>query len=125
MPAKRKAAVAAGDRTLSKVTFSAVAEEISAVADGKCIETDQLADDDAFADDDAASAVYDVGDIASETDCELTTAVAVERTLPLAPIHGTREPRPSHRRNSEFEVGNFGLFFGNWGMRGSVATKTV
>ena len=122
MPAVRKAEVADGDRKVSKVTFSAVADDLSAVADGKCIETDQLADDDAFADDDAASAVFNAGDTASETDCEGTnTAVAAEQRLPLEPIHGTRQPRPSsHARNAEFEVGNFGLVFGNWGSRGTL-----
>ena len=100
MPAGKKAAVADGDRKVSKVSFSAV-------ADGK--ESDQ------FADDDAASSVFNVGDISSETDCERTnTAVADEQRLPLEPIHGTRQPRPSsHARNAELEVRNFGLVFGN------------
>ena len=37
------------------------------------------------------------------------------RLAPRAMIQGVR--KPSSRWNSEPEVGNFGLFFGNWGLR--------
>ena len=65
------------------------------------------------------------GDTASETDGDADdTAVAAlkrqQRRAPKAPVHGNPALHRSAKRNSEPEVGNFGLFFGNWGMRGTV-----
>ena len=63
--------------------------------------------------------------IAGETvlgDSDAEPAVAVEPQL-RAPTHdfvGTRQPRGHAKKNSEPEVGNFGLFFGNWGTRATV-----
>ena len=66
------------------------------------------------------------GDTASDTDGEATgTAVAAlerqQRREPKTSFHYSRPP--SSKRNSEAEVGNMGLFFGNWGIRGTVASK--
>ena len=51
-------------------------------------------------------------------------AVAARRETRLCPkaiVHGNvpAHGRPSPPRNSDNEVGNFGLYFGNWGTRGS------
>ena len=67
-----------------------------------------------------------VGDSVSGADThEDQSAVAArrrQRVAPRTPVH--RDPNRSRgessKWNSEWEVGNFGLFFGNWGMIGTL-----
>ena len=63
-----------------------------------------------------------VADSGSDAD---TTAVAAKyqlRVTPREPQQGNPSSRGKHaRHNDDWEVGDFGLFFGNWGTRGSVA----
>ena len=47
------------------------------------------------------------------------------RVAPQASVEGHPERGPSSRFNSEPEVGNFGLFFGNWGLRGTLGGASV
>ena len=41
-----------------------------------------------------------------------------QRLAPQTPVEGTPQRGPSSKHNEEWEVGNFGLFLGNWGTRG-------
>ena len=43
-----------------------------------------------------------------------------QRLAPQTPVEGTPQRGPSSKYNKEWEVGNFGLFLGNWGMRATL-----
>ncbi len=84
------------------------------------------------ADDASDSAGHSIaGDtVDSETDGDADdTAVAAlcrqQRLAPKAPVQGNPERNRSAKNNSEPEVGNFGLFFGNWGVRGTVSGRSA
>ena len=100
-------------------TTTAVADVATAVADTSVA-------DQPFIQSDASV----VGDTASDTDAvgfeagdsAVAAARRQQRRAPVAPVHGVAPPR-EHRpgkHNKEPEVGNFGLFFGNWGLRGTL-----
>ena len=100
-------------------TTTAVADVATAVADTSVA-------DQPFIQSDASV----VGDTASDTDAvgfeagdsAVAAARRQQRRAPLEPLHGVAAPhvhRPS-KHNKEKEVGNFGLFFGNWGLRGTL-----
>ena len=72
----------------------------------------------------ATSAARSVaGDTASEVDSDAGSVAGRERrrrrTEPMDGVKGHHWFRPA-RQNSDPEVGNFALFFGNWGMRGTL-----
>jgi len=56
-------------------------------------------------------------------DAEVSAALRQRRLAPREPLQTNRERNPSSKYNSEPEVGNFGLFSGNWGLRGTVGGK--
>ena len=66
-----------------------------------------------------------VGDTASEAECDGRDARRQQPRAPKEPTQGDPSQRRSAQRNSEFEVGNFGIFFGNWGLRGTLGGKVV
>ena len=105
----------------------------TAVADGETPEPEPVemtppVVDLAGLDSDSDSAAHSIaGDTAvdSETDGGADdTAVAdsrrQQRLAPKTPVQGSPTHGHSSKHNSEPEVGNFGLFFGNWGLRGTV-----
>jgi hypothetical protein len=57
----------------------------------------------------------------SDADDEASGPAVARRLAPTGLVQGNPERHPSSRHNSDPEVGNFGLFFGNWGVRGTVA----
>ena len=68
------------------------------------------------------------GDTASETDDgtrdpEFALALRQQKRAPLEPVHGSSSWRRPSRHNSNREVGNFGLLFGNWGQRGTLGGR--
>ncbi len=113
-------------------TAVAEGQGATAVADGQ--RTTAVADAAQFpeSDDELSSGVSSVAgdtivDSSGGEDSD-TTAVASKhqaRVFPKAPAHGaipvTRGK--SAGRNAEPEVGNFGLYFGNWGNRATLAEK--
>ena len=64
--------------------------------------------------------------LASASDAENSTMASAadaafvrqQRLAPQTPVEGTPQRGPSSKHNEEWEVGNFGLFLGNWGTRG-------
>ena len=64
--------------------------------------------------------------LASASDAENSTMASAtdaafvrqQRLAPQTPVEGTPQRGPSSKHNQEWEVGNFGLFLGNWGTRG-------
>ena len=60
--------------------------------------------------------------VGSETDAE-DPVLRQRRLAPKTPIEGNPQRGPSSKYNKEWEVGNFGLFFGNWGLRGTLGDK--
>ena len=74
----------------------------------------------------ASDATSIAGDTASEADLDAgDSAVAAvsqsQRRAPTALTDGDTERHLHGKYNNEPEVGNCGLFFGNWGTRGTVA----
>ena len=57
---------------------------------------------------------------ASDAENSATDAAFVrqQRLAPQTPVEGTPQRGPSSKHNQEWEVGNFGMFLGNWGTRG-------
>ena len=64
--------------------------------------------------------------IASDSDAEDLSEEARrrrnERTMPEEPYHRNDIKREHARHNDEWEVGNFGIFFGKWGCRTNALT---
>jgi hypothetical protein len=112
-----------GEDTLQATTRG---DTTTAVADVATAVADTSVADQPFIQSDASV----VGDTASDTDAvgfeagdsAVAAARRQQRRAPLEPLHGVAAPhvhRPS-KHNKEKEVGNFGLFFGNWGLRGTL-----
>ena len=81
------------------------------------------------ADDDSESACHSIAgdtvDSEAEGTPEQVASLHDQRLAPREPMQGIRSRGRSCKYNSEPEVGNFGLFFGNWGMRGTNSSQEV
>ena len=70
-----------------------------------------------------------IGDTTEAEGDESETAVAAKRAnrvAPKSPHQGDpAQPRQHSKWNAEPEVGNFGLFFGNWGTRATIAGNSA
>ena len=62
----------------------------------------------------------DCGSVAGDTDTDADASTVAARRAPLGPARksSTDERPPSSKWNSEAEVGNIGIFWGNWGGTG-------
>ena len=87
-------------------------------------EDDEAPEDETDTDSDTAGQSIAGDTVASASDAdgnaEDIANLRQERLAPKTPIEGTPQRGRSSARNKYWEVGNFGLFFGNWGMRGTV-----
>jgi len=61
------------------------------------------------------------GDTVASSDVSSDTELA--RAQPTEPIQENRSRGKSSKYNEEWEVGNFGVYFGNWGERASIASQ--
>jgi hypothetical protein len=97
-------------------TTTAVADVATAVADTSVADQPFTQSDASIAGDTASDTDVDAGDSA------VAAARRQQRRAPVAPVHGVAPPREhrSGKHNKEPEVGNIGLFFGNWGLRGTL-----
>ena len=96
---------------------TAVAGDIARTADRWCSCSD--ADDTSIPGDTASEAGEDAEDTA------VAETLRQQRRAPMTPNHTNQERPPSSTNNKEKEVGNFGLYFGNWGERGFVEKGEV
>ena len=73
----------------------------------------------------AGDTVIDSSDAEGNHDETAVAARRQERVAPKARVQGVPDrSRGPAKHNSEPEVGNFGLFFGNWGLRGTLGDRT-
>jgi len=106
---------------------AAVADVVAAVADREDSGESNLAA--SLPRDTASEAVSIMGDTASEPelgagDSAVAAVSGSQRRAPTTLTVGDTTRRHG-RYNDEPEVGNFGLFFGNWGLRGTCGGKQV
>ena len=115
-------AVAGGNR---RVAFQQ--ESSTAVADDRALEPNPAQSDSRAQASETDGETSIAGDTASEAGDDATdpAVAAQEREQRRAPkaLHRNGERGHSAKHNSEPEVGNFGLFCGNWGTRATVAGK--
>ena len=99
---------------------SRIQEHPTVVTDTASVDSDS--DTDSASHSIAGDTVYDSSDAEGEHDPTAVAARRQERVLPEAPVQGIpNNPRLAHAsHNSEPEVGNFALYWGNWGLRGTL-----
>ena len=104
---------------LKLVSIPVVVEEVVPIHDVAKTDDD---DEGAFSDAYLSGSSIDGDSVAS---AGVSSETELVRAQPAEPIQGNRSPGKSSKYSEEWEVGNFGVYFGNWGERASSAGKEV
>ena len=103
---------------------AAVADEAGDAAVADAAVADEVRDGEASQTEDHSIAGDTLASSASETDHETKALMKRLRVQPKEPTQGESRSRgESSWWNKNWEVGNFGLFCGNWGNRGTVVAR--
>ena len=98
----------------AEVAAAAAVAEAEAATDGTQTDSDSEAGE-------SSGGASIAGDPVASSDFGPETRCA--RKQPTVQFEGERSRGPSSKWNSEFEVGNCGFYFGNWGLRASIGSE--